>query len=192
MTGHSRPHSHQHDHGLPPDNHVHTEYSYDAVGSGSMIRTCERAVELGLPSIAFTEHLDMTPWYIPEAAKVEMPDDMAAHVGHDSCLHAPEIDFDGYFDSIEQCRSRFGGDLRILTGMEIGEPHWFPDKVAELLNSGRFERVLGSLHSMTIDGQPRLIDEWFRTEGIHSDGEGDEAGHREAVAVRDYLAEPSN
>lgn len=150
-----------------------------------MIGACERAVELGLPSIAFTEHLDMTPWYIPDVAAAAMPDDMAALRGHDSCLHAPEIDFDGYFDSIEECRARFGG-LRILTGMEIGEPHWFPDRVAELLGTGRFDRVLGSLHSMTVDDQPRLIDEWYRTDSIASSDE------REATAVRAYLTEAIN
>ena len=44
---------------LPPDNHVHSEYSWDAL-AGSMERTCERAVEIGLPSVAFTEHADFS------------------------------------------------------------------------------------------------------------------------------------
>ncbi len=207
MSGHGHSHGHSHSHSdrspggqLPPDNHVHTEYSYDAVDRGSMIGACQQASDLGLPSIAFTEHLDMVEWFIPEAAKPDMPDDVAEWLHQDSCIHTPVIDFDGYFDSIEECRSRFP-DLRILTGMEIGEPHWFPDEVAELLDSGRFERALGSLHSMTIDGRPRLIDEWFRTEGIHLDGSGGSgssggesggAGPREARAVRDYLSEAIN
>ena len=53
---------------LPPDGHVHTEWSWDAA-DGSMERSCARAVELGLPSIAFTEHADFTRWVIdPEVA----------------------------------------------------------------------------------------------------------------------------
>ncbi|MDQ2923627.1 MAG: PHP domain-containing protein, partial [Candidatus Dormibacteraeota bacterium] len=42
---------------LPPDLHVHTEWSWDAA-HGSMERSCERALEIGLPGIAFTEHAD--------------------------------------------------------------------------------------------------------------------------------------
>ena len=41
---------------LPPDSHVHTEWSWD--GKGSMERCCERAIEVGLPALAFTEHAD--------------------------------------------------------------------------------------------------------------------------------------
>ena len=37
---------------VPPDNHVHTEWSWDAA-AGSMEASCARALELGLPSIAF-------------------------------------------------------------------------------------------------------------------------------------------
>lgn len=164
---------------LPPDNHVHTEFSWDA-DKGSMVEACERAVELGLPSIAFTEHVDLTPWVIPDEAAARFAPDVASHIGHDRRLRAPAVDLDRYFESIERCRARFP-NLRILTGLEIGEPHWFPELTAELLARGRFQRVLGSLHSLTIDAEPRLIDEWFRTERV------DEA--REAIAVRDYLAE---
>jgi len=44
---------------LPPDGHVHTEWSWDAT-DGSMEQSCAHAVALGLPSIAFTEHGDFT------------------------------------------------------------------------------------------------------------------------------------
>jgi histidinol-phosphatase (PHP family) len=46
---------------LPADSHVHTEWSWDAP-DGSMERTCARAVEIGLPAVAFTEHADYTTW----------------------------------------------------------------------------------------------------------------------------------
>jgi histidinol-phosphatase (PHP family) len=44
----------------PPDNHVHSQWSHDTGPRASMTAACERAVELGIPSVAFTEHLDFT------------------------------------------------------------------------------------------------------------------------------------
>ena len=54
---------------LPPDNHVHSEWSWDTGGPhsaavGRMAAVCARALEIGLPAIAFTEHLDHTVWRI--------------------------------------------------------------------------------------------------------------------------------
>ena len=49
---------------LPTDNHVHTEWSWDAL-AGSMERTCRRAVEIGLSAVAFSEHADFAPWTLP-------------------------------------------------------------------------------------------------------------------------------
>jgi histidinol-phosphatase (PHP family) len=113
---------------LPPDLHVHTEWSWDAP-LGSMERSCERALEAGLPAIAFTEHAD---WAL-------------VHEGQHS------VDLDGYFDAIERCRAKFKG-LRILTGVELGEPHWFPRETAQVLASGPLDQVLGSIHCIRLDG----------------------------------------
>ncbi len=145
-----------------------------------MDAACARAVELGLPSVAFTEHLDLTPWYVPPASLHMFPREGADYIDESSTFHAPAIDFEAYFESVERCRERYPS-LRILSGLEIGEPHWFPSEVAELVGSGRFERVLGSLHSVRVDGSARAIDEWFHTHEID--------GPAEAQAVRDYLAE---
>jgi histidinol-phosphatase (PHP family) len=113
---------------LPPDLHVHTEWSWDAP-LGSMERSCERAIEVGLPAIAFTEHAD---WAL-------------VHEGQHS------VDLAGYFDAIERCRARFKG-LRILTGVELGEPHWYPKETAEALATGPLDQVLGSIHCIRLDG----------------------------------------
>jgi histidinol-phosphatase (PHP family) len=37
---------------LPPDNHVHSQFSWDAP-TGSMEATCERAVRIGLPALDY-------------------------------------------------------------------------------------------------------------------------------------------
>jgi ADP-ribose pyrophosphatase YjhB (NUDIX family) len=38
--------------------------------------------------------------------------------------------------------------LRILSGLELGEPHRHPEQVAAVLRAGRFDRVLGSVHTL--------------------------------------------
>jgi histidinol-phosphatase (PHP family) len=143
---------------LPPDDHSHSEWSWDAI-QGSMEGSCARAVEIGLPSIAFTEHVDLVRWYIPPANHQAMrsgehgpgPQKMIGLVAADNCYDAPPLDVDGYLQSIERCRAKFPA-LRIVTGVELGEPHWFVDRCKSLLSGGAFERVLGSMHSIPVDG----------------------------------------
>jgi histidinol-phosphatase (PHP family) len=107
---------------------VHTEWSWDAP-RGAMEASCERALEIGLPAIAFTEHAD---WAI-------------VHEGQ----HA--VDINGYFEAVERCRSKYPA-LRILTGVELGEPHWFPKETADLLAAGPLDQVHGSIHSIRFAG----------------------------------------
>lgn len=39
-------------------------------------------------------------------------------------------------------------DLRILTGLELGEPHWHAEPTRRVLDAGSFDRVLGSQHCL--------------------------------------------
>ncbi|HET8684319.1 MAG TPA: PHP domain-containing protein [Micromonosporaceae bacterium] len=128
---------------LPPDGHVHSEWSWDAP-EGSMERTCARAVEIGLPSIAFTEHADFTPWTLLTGW---VTPGMRAGVTPDGVLVPAVFDADGYLECIQRCRDLFPG-LRILSGVELSEPHWHAHQAADLLDLGSFDRVLGSVHSM--------------------------------------------
>ncbi len=137
---------------LPADAHVHSEWSWDTGGpqsdaAGRMQLTCERAVAIGLPAIIFTEHLDFD-----DAWRVE-PQDMLPHlrslVGPGGLVQLPLIDADGYFDSIERCRHRFP-QLRILTGVEFGQPHLWQAVAERHLDFDRIDRVNGSLHTLQI------------------------------------------
>ena len=89
-----------------------------------MEQTCARAVAIGLPAVAFTDHAD----YITDA---------------------PELDLDGYLERLQRCRDKFP-DLQILSGVELGEPHWHFAAAATLLEAGQFDRVLGSLHGLPL------------------------------------------
>ncbi|MGY2130243.1 PHP domain-containing protein [Blastococcus sp. SYSU DS0617] len=139
---------------LPADAHVHSEFSWDTGGpaaasaAGTMRRTCARAVRIGLPAVIFTEHLDVSGW---RAA----PEDFAEHhrrlIDRDGLMQPPPLDVEGYVDSIERCRREFP-DLRILTGVELGQPHLDRRAAEALVDFSTLDRVNGSLHTLPHDG----------------------------------------
>ncbi len=151
---------------LPADSHVHSEWSWDTE-VGDMERTCARAIQIGLPAVAFTEHLDHTVWQTDNGP-------WAKHADPDGVLTPAAFDAAGYLAAIERCRDRFPA-LRILSGVEMGEPHWHAAACARVLGAGKFDRVLGSLHSLP-----------------YRDGVGDPYDvmrHRDpAEVLREYLA----
>jgi histidinol-phosphatase (PHP family) len=133
------------------DLHVHTGFSYDAP-HGSMEGSCRRAVELGLPAVAFTEHADFLP-------------------------DAPALDVDAYAEEVARCRALFP-TLRILSGVELGEPHRFRGEAERLLRRHPFDLVLGSCHSIPVGD--RLV--WIgMEETLHPDVAN--------VSVRRFFAE---
>ncbi len=120
-----------------------------------MEKSCERALELGLPAIAFTEHAD---WAL-------------VHEGQHT------VDIHGYFEAVERCRAKYR-DLRIQTGVELGEPHWYPKETAEVLAAGPLDRVLGSIHCIRHDGGMLDASQFRSREGLDF-----------PAAVREYLRE---
>lgn len=158
---------------LPSDSHVHSEWSWDARAVGSMERSCARAVEIGLPAIAFTEHLDHTVWRI-ELEGPYATDHLTALADPDGLLTPPAFDAAGYLQAITRCRQRFPS-LLILSGLEMGEPHRHHQACVSVLAAGPFDRVLGSLHSLPDRGG--FAEPW----GIYP--------HRDPPdVVREYLA----
>lgn len=152
---------------LPADNHVHSQFSWDTGPNASMEQACRRAVAVGLPAIAFTEHVDFTDWGDDDRP----PADARIHARH----RVQPVDLDGYLASIEKCRHLFP-EVRILSGVEAGEPHHFAGSVAAVLGTGKFDRVLGSLHSIVHDGRLVYANDVFGSLPAH-------------VVVRDYFAE---
>lgn len=139
-----------------------------------MEASCARALAMGLPAIAFTEHLDFTVWTRVEPAP-DAPAKVTDLITEDGTLAPPRLDVDGYLACVQRCREKFS-DLVILTGVEVGEPHWHRDQVAAVLAAGRFDRVLGSLHTLPLGA------------GLNEPGEHF-ARRPAAEVVRDYLAE---
>jgi histidinol-phosphatase (PHP family) len=110
-----------------------------------MEETCAQAVRLGLPAVAFTEHADHTRWRVAEGSLDDFP--WLVRLVDDRTVVAPPLDADGYFECLERCRQRFPG-LRVVSGVELGEPHWHRAAASALLQRGQFDRVLGSLHCL--------------------------------------------
>jgi histidinol-phosphatase (PHP family) len=139
-----------------------------------MEQTCARAVEIGLPAVAFTEHADHTRWTVDEGelAAFEHLQDLV----DDGAVKPPALDLDGYLESVERCRGLFPG-LRIISGVELGEPHWHADAAAALVGAGQLDQVLSSLHCLPIGGDRfSEVARLFRTR---------DAGD----VLREYLAE---
>jgi len=138
---------------IPPDNHVHSEWSWDTSAAASMERTCRRAIQIGLPGVAFTEHVDFTAW----GELDRIPSGNPA-IARRERVHP--LDVAGYQASVERCREMFP-ELRIRSGIETGEPHHFAGSVAAVLRTGAFERILGSLHSIVDNGRLISADSLF-------------------------------
>jgi histidinol-phosphatase (PHP family) len=112
-----------------------------------MLRACAEAVRIGLPAVAFTEHLDFTVWGADDRASTD-------GLTERHPANQRPIDVDVYAETIWECRDRYP-ELRVWSGVEAGEPHLFAGSIAAHLKASPVDRVLGSLHSLTEDG--RLI-----------------------------------
>lgn len=107
----------------PIDYHMHSRNSCDT--NIPMHEMCERALELDIPEIAFTEHYN-------------------EHQG-DICKdkYSPE----NYFRDLEECRTRYAPHgLTIRAGLEVGEGHLYQSEVETMLSAYPYDFVLGSLH----------------------------------------------
>lgn len=135
---------------LPADGHVHSQFSWDAGAVGDMHATCARAVAIGLPALAFTEHVDPRPW---ARHGVAVPAGHRGHLDDHGRFLAAPLDIAAYLESVDRCRRAFPG-LRILSGVELSEPHHHPRAVADLLAAAGLDpghgvdRVVGSVHAL--------------------------------------------
>lgn len=159
---------------MPSDSHVHSEWSWDTGGprsaaAGTMARTCARAVEIGLPALAVTDHLDVEGWLVGAEDARRFP-----ALVHDGRLRPPPLEIDGYLAAVDRCRAAYP-QLRVLTGVELGEPHLVGD-VAGTVDLRTLDRVVGSLHMLPV-GEERA-----EPRGLYED-------HDPADVVHAYLEE---
>ena len=108
---------------LSTDTHIHSlDFSGDAVSS--MDEMCRGALAKGLKRICFTEHVDFD-----------------AHYDDSIPFNAEK-----YRRAIETARERYGGELEILKGIEVGEAHVYPKEYEKVLQGDVYDVVIASVH----------------------------------------------
>lgn len=127
------------------DFHVHTNNSFDS--RGKMEDYCSRAIEIGLQEIAFMEHFDLNP-----------KDDSNGF-----------FKYEKYKEEIIYCREKFGDQLKVTAGLELGEPHEYYAKHEEFKKDKFFEIFIGSVHFVEDNVISRNYEEWERPEKIYLD-----------------------
>lgn len=104
------------------DFHVHSTLSYD--GQSSIYQMCQKAIDLGIEEIGFSEHMDFEP----------------TDVGYGY------FNYEHYTRQIQHAQSRYGDQLIIRKGIEIDYQSCFEDDIKQWLCGKYFDYVIGSVH----------------------------------------------
>jgi histidinol-phosphatase (PHP family) len=131
------------------DMHVHATSSPDASLPEEAL--AERAVAAGLGAVGFVAHVDFHP--------------------RDYCVGA--FHADGYDEAFGRALETAGGSVKLLKGIETGEPHRFARQIALATAGHSYDFVLGALHwvgdRQILDPEPfqrgdplELVEEYYR------------------------------
>ncbi len=91
------------------DYHIHSDFSFDS--KTPMETQTERAVELGVDSVCFTDHVDYG---------VRRDWDDPAEVGERNGKPLRNVDYPRYFAKLDELRGRYDGRLAVRSGLEFG------------------------------------------------------------------------
>lgn len=106
------------------DYHVHSEFSSDS--QTPMEQMIERASQLGLKKLCFTDHMD---YDYPQVSDLNF-----------------EFDSEAYIKRLEALKEKYHNKLKILTGVELGlQPH-ITERLNKLVKSYPFDFIIGSSH----------------------------------------------
>jgi HisJ family histidinol phosphate phosphatase len=123
---------------LSGDWHVHPNFSIDADADATVGAFCERAVEIGLPSVCFTTHADLNPkraeldgWVRVNGRKTKATDEA----------------FGKYCEAVLRAKDDYSQrGLNVHLGIEIDYGQDFEETIAEYLQRHPFEFVVGAVH----------------------------------------------
>ena len=105
------------------DTHVHSDQSRDAVDS--VMAICEEAIEKGIGEITITDHYEPRPY------------------GNDNVGYNP---MQAWLE-VRRARLRYGKDLSVRLGVELGQPHLYPEESLAIVASVPYDYILASVHT---------------------------------------------
>lgn len=120
------------------DFHVHSEFSPDS--KASMEDMIQKAIEIGITDLAFTEHIDL-----------------------DYDISVPDADWmfdqDEYFTKINAYKKLYNS-LNLYAGVEIGLQLHLAKRYVEVLKNRKYDFIIASLHS--VDRQDLFKRKFFK------------------------------
>ncbi len=119
---------------LQCDSHIHTRYCHHAVGT--MEEFVLAAIDRGLEEIVFLEHME------------------ASGVNYFDTTWLTEDDFDLYFAEGQKLQERYGDQLTIGLGVEVGYSVTQQRELLERLSRRSWAQVGVSYHFMPVPNQP--------------------------------------
>lgn len=111
------------------DSHVHSKFSFD--GECTVDELCQSAIDKGLYSITITDHCEVDFLHTTQSEYGDMKTNIPLSAS-----------------SSKQAKKQFSGKLLVLTGVELGQPLSNTAQRDAILDSGKFDFILASLHSL--------------------------------------------
>jgi len=109
---------------IQADYHVHSHFSSDS--KASMEEMVEKAIQLGMKKICFTDHMDY---------------DFPKQYG------LPFVfDPEQYFKELADISERYKNKIKVLTGIELGLQPYLADRFKKLMQQYDFDFAIGSSH----------------------------------------------
>lgn len=109
------------------DQHTHSEFSMDS--QNRIEYMCEKAIAMGLDELVITDHLDLNS------------NEMIASL-------EPVFDAQSAFHAMCHYRDIYKDRLKLTLGIELGQAHDCPDKARKILETFRYDQVIGSVHNL--------------------------------------------
>ena len=120
------------------DSHMHTSFSTDS--ETPMEEMVQKAIELGLDNICFTDHYDK---------------DFGLDFQQEGAKEAFQLDTEPYLRSIERMKQKYEGKIEVRAGVELGLQLHLKEWLSNYVNQYPFDFVIGSMH--LLDGKDPAV-----------------------------------